>query len=686
MRKISLFFLPLFLFASEEKIVEVYAKNVEQNATTALIHDEIEVHYDGKVLYANDGIYRFKQKKLFLKGDVKIIDPLEKKTIYADSLDVEFDTEKILFKKFFEIDKEDVWVKAQKAIKQKEKIDLENAIFSSCKVKTPDWKIVFSKAKYDLKEKKLKLYDAKVYIKKFPIFYLPYLPLNLSKERRSGFLTPTFDYSEDEGFAYSQPYFWAISKSQDLEITPQIRTQRGYGIYSTYRFVDTKYSFGKIRVGYFKDLDSFTKEHNLKYNKHYGVEIYYRNKNLLPFLTQAGYKNALYINALQFNDTEYLNLQFKDKMAHHKVGSFYESRVNFFLQSESFYAGAYLKYFKDTTKSDNSSTLQILPELEFATSYKSLIANNFYYKAIVSLSNYTRDEGSKALKLKFQAPLEFHISLFNDFVSFNATEEIEATGYDFYNVPIEQKKYSSLVLNSKVNLSTELIKNYKNATHIVELGATYIKSQILSQDFMKYEEIPDDLKSDFVDDIPFDSKIDFRLHQYWFSQDLKIDHIVDLDYYFNDNKFRDLHQEFKINYKNWFFNSNIRYSFLHSQTTDINNKIGYNGSKFGLWLGFLWKKDYLSLETVSKELQAGAYYNYNSNLKFDAKIAYNIKDTTLKEWRVHSFYKRKCWSLDFTLGQDIRPVIKSDGSRGSISNNFVQFQVTILPFGQSFGN
>ncbi len=680
MRKSFLLLLP-FALVAQEKIVEVYAKSVEQNATTALIHQEIVVHYDGKILYGNEGVYDKEHKKLFLKENVKIVDPVEKKTINANSLEVEFDSERVVFKDFFEIDRQDVWIKAKEAIKQKEKIDLKNAVFSSCETKSPDWKILFSKAKYNTKSKKLKLYNARLYIKNFPVFYFPYIPLNFSKTRRTGLLSPTFDYEQKSGLLYSQPFFWAISKSQDLEIVSQIRTKRGYGVYATYRFVDTKYSFGTLRLGYFKDKKSFFEEQHLRYDKHYGIEFIYKNSNLFSWLSQKGFQNAFYINALNFNDTEYLALQLDDTLSHHKVGSFYESRVNFFIKNESFYSGIYLKYFKDPTTTSNKKTLQILPEFEVAIPYHSLFGNSLYYKADFSVINYTREEGTKALKVKLKAPLEFHSSLFNDYLSFNITEELEATGYDFYNVPIDQKKYSSIVLNSKINLSTELLKNYQSGTHIIELSATYTKSHILSQNFMKYKEIPESLKTDFVDDIPFNSKIDFRLHQYWRGKRLSINHIVDLNYYFSDHKFRDLHQEIKINYNRWYFSSNVRYSFLHSQTTDINNKIGYSSGKFGAWLAFLWKKDYLSLETTSKELQVGGYYNYSSNLKFNAHLAYNIKDTTLKEWDMRAFYKRKCWSLDFTFGQNIRPVIKSDGSRGSISNNFVKFQLKVLPFG-----
>ncbi len=673
--------LSIFLLA-EDKIVEVYSKSLEANETMAIAKDEVLVKYDNKILYANRGIYNFLNKKLFLKGNVKIVNPLTKRVINASSLEVDFnENEKIKFKNFFEIDKKEIWIKAKEAIKKNNFIYLENAIFSSCNLKNPDWKITFQKAKYIIKNKELKLKNALFYIKKIPIFYFPYIPLYFSKTRRSGLLSPSFNYSKNEGFLYLQPIFWAISPSYDLEVSPQIRTKRGHGVYMTYRFVDTKYSFGELKFGYFKDKNSFFQEYNLKYNKHYGVEFFYKNSNLISYLKSKNIQNKLYINIVNFNDEEYLNLQLKDKLSHHKIGNFYESRLNLFFKGESFYTGLYLKYFKDSTKTNNKDTLKLLPKIEFSTPYKTILYNNFYYKLYFALSNYTREEGTKALKIKFKAPFEFHKSILNDYLNLNITQEIEATGYDFYNVPLNQKKYSSIVLNNKINLSTELIKTYKNGTtHLIELSSTYTKSEIISQNFMKYKEIPKDLKQDFVDDIPFESKIDFRLHQYLNSKNLKVEHILDLDYYLNNKKFENLHQELKLSYKNFFLESNFKYSFLYSKTTNINNKIGFLKSNYGAWISFLWKKDILSLETISKEITIGGNYQYNSNLKFDTSITYNIKDKTLKEWRLHTFYKRKCWSLDFSIGQDIKPIIKSNGQRGSISNKFIQFQIKVLPF------
>jgi len=678
--------LPLFIagsfLAAQEvyKDIEVYADNIEQNATQAVIKGGLLVFYDNKIMKAQNGVYDIEHKLLILNGDVVIFDETGKK-INANELEVNLNNNHIKFHNFFEIDEDDIWIGAIKATKQENNITLENAIFSSCEVKNPDWKITFSKAKYDTKTKELRLSDAKIYIKDMPVFYMPYLYLPLSKERRSGLLFPTLSYDNKEGFIYSQPYFWAINKSQDLEIVPQIRTNRGYGIYATYRFVDTKHSKGKIKVGYFNDKESFSDDYNLRYKEHYGLELYYKNTQVSKTLSDMGFENKFYLNGVFFNDRDYLDLQLDDKISHHKIGSFYESRANFYIKNSYFLTGVYFKYFKDTTQVSNKETLQTLPKFQFHIPYTNLIYKNVSISADLSATNYTRESGTKAFKLKLSVPLESHFSLFNDFLNVNITEELEATGYDFYNVPLSQKKYSSIVLNTTIELSSEFVTAFSTGSLISMYSATYTKSNILNEHWMRYKEIPSDLKSDFVDDIPYESKITFRTHQFWQSENWDIDYLLEAHYYLQEGEFRDLNQELDLKYKNWQFYSKIGYSFLHKQTTDIYNKFGYSNGKWGLFVSGLWKKDYLSFETLEKEIALSGYYNYSPDFKVKAKVAYNIEDGNLKEWRVGTIYKRKCWSLDLQVGQDIRPIIESDGSRGSISNNFVKLQVKVLPFG-----
>jgi len=671
------------LHASEEfKEVEVYANSVEQHKDISNINGGVVIVYDGDIMSAKSAIYSAKDKTITLNGNVIIINSSGKR-VNAKSLIINLDNNKIVFKDMFLIDKEHIWFLAKDAQKQDKDIKLKNAIFSSCAIKNPDWSIGFKRAVYDTKSKELRLSGAKLYIKEIPAFYFPYLYLPLSKERRSGLLRPIFSYGKTEGFLYSQPYFWAISKSQDLEFDAQIRTNRGYGGYLTYRFVDTKDSFGKIRVGYFKDKSSFTQKYNLKYKKHYGAEIFYKNSSLIDSLAKLGFENKLYINASYFNDKDYIDLQLHDKFKHHTLGSFYDSRLNYYIKNSYFFTGISFDYYKDTTKSSNRDTLQILPKLHFHIPLTNILYNNLSYSLDATITNYTRQSGTKAFKAKVNAPIELHFSLFNNYLSLNISEELEATGYDFYNVPIEQKKYSSVVLNHKVELLSDLSKIYKSGIHTAFFSIMYSKTSILNENWMKYQEIPNSLKVDFVDEIPFESKVTFRTHQYWhsFSNKFDVNYILEAHYYPQDGKLRDLEQEIDLKYKNWSFYSKLGYSFVHNKATEVYNKFGYSNGVYGLFFAGLWKRDILSFDTTTKEISLNGYYNRSENLKFRAQVAYNIKDKNLKNWEVGAYINRKCWSVDFSFGQDIRPVIKSSGSRGSISNNYFKVQFRVLPFG-----
>ncbi len=674
-----------FVEAIESKDVEVFTTNIKEENNTFYIDGGVVIEYDGDIITANNGIYNKNNSTLTLKGGATLISKSGKR-VNAKEFVINLDNDHILFKDFFQIDKEDIWISGIEAKKEENIVKFKNALVSSCVVENPDWMIGFDKAIYDTTTKELKLSDAKVYIKDIPIFYFPYLYLPLSKDRRSGFLRPKYANMSDEGSLLELPYFWAISKSQDLEIDPQIRTKRGYGLYATYRFFHAKDAYGTIKAGFFNDKKSYTDKYNIRYNKHYGVELLYKNYTLIDALSKKGYQNALYINGVHLSDRDYISLQNRNYLKHFSTGSFLESRLNYFVKNNYFYSGVNFRYFKYLNGDNNKDTLHLLPNLHLHLPHNNLIYNNLSYSADLTATNYTRDLGNKSFKVKFEVPLELHYSLFSHYLNLNISEDIVATAYDFYNVPIEQKKYSSIVANHKIELATDLTKVYDSAIHTAMFSLIYTKSTIISEDWMKYRSIPQSLKSDFIDEIPFDSKLTFRTHQYWKSlkKGVSLKYILDAHYYFKENKLRDLKQEFTLSYKKWSLYSEFGYSFKYNKTTGIYNKIKYKDKKYGASLGFYWKKDYETLETTSKDLTASAYYKYDENLRFRASAAYDFRNKSLRNWQVGSFLDKKCWSIDLSFGENIKPIINKAGNRDSISNKYFKVQFTLLPFGLSY--
>ncbi len=677
--------LALTLVHAEASEVAVYAKEVHQEQGNLIANDGVVVEHDGSLFRAQSAKYNKAKNSILLQGDVTLIEKSGKR-IRAKELTVNLDDNHVVFKDFFTMGRDHIWISSTDGEKKENKIKVENALFSSCDVNDPDWMLGFNKAIYDTESEVVKFYDAKVYVKKVPVFYFPYLYIPLSNERRSGFLYPDISIRGKDGFSYRQPYFWNISRSQDLTIDAQIMAKRGYGVSAEYRFYHAKDAFGAIRAGYYKDKKSYVEKENLLHSKHYGIEFNYLNGSLLDSLANNGYENKLYINGTYFNDGDYFNLS-ANPLSHHRVGSYYDSRLNYYIKkSDSFYVGITSDFYKSTVKEHNDDTIQILPQIQFHMPFTSLVGNSISYSLDATNANLTRNKGTKAGKSVIKAPLFAHFSLLNNYLNLDISEELQISAYRFINVPLKNKKYERVSLNHKVSLSSDLTKIYDSGIHTLMLSAVYTKSNKLSESWMKYDEIPADLKEDFVDDLAYRHEIALRAHQIWssFGSKLSIDHILESSYNLDNKKFENIENTFYLKYENWSFYSFLDYSVDAKKLREIHNTIGYSNGKYGLSLGYLWNRDYQSFATLSKQLTFSSYYKYSNRLKFSASADYDFSYKKVSNWNVTTDFNRKCWAVRFSFGQDIRPVLKSSG-QSSIKNNYFSFNFTILPFGISYG-
>ncbi len=677
--------LALSLVQVEASEVAVYAKEVRQNKGILVANNGVVVEYNGSIFRADSAQYSKADNKIVLQGNVTLIEKSGKR-IRAKELTITLDDNHVLFKEFFTMGRDHIWISSTKGEKENNIIRAENALFSSCDVNNPDWMLGFDKAIYDTKTEVIKFYDAKVYVKKVPLFYFPYLSIPLSTKRRSGFLYPDFSIRGKDGFYYRQPYFWNISQSQDLTFDAQILSKRGYGVSATYRFYHEKDAFGSIRAAYYKDKKSYVQKEKLLHSKHYGIEINYFNGSLFDDLTANGYENKLYINGTYFNDGEYFNLS-ANPLSHHRVGSYFDSRLNYFInKSNAYYIGLTTNFYKSTVKKHNDDTIQVLPQLQFHLPFTNIAGNYLSYSFDATNINLTRNHGTKAGKSVIKVPLYAHFSLLNNYLNLDISEELQMSAYRFINVPLKNKKYERVSLNHKVSLSTDLTKVYKSGIHTVMLSAIYTKSNKLSESWMKYSEIPVDLKKDFVDDLAYKHQIALRSHQLWssFGNNFNIDHIIESSYDLEKKRFDNLENSLSIRYKNWSFNSFIEYSLDAKKLREMHNIIAYRSWKYGFSLGYLWNREYQSFKTLTKQLTLDSYYRYNKSLKFSAGANYDLDAKKIRNWSITTDLNRKCWAIRLSFGQDIRPVLKTNGE-SSIKNNYVSFNFTILPFGISYG-
>ncbi|MGC2210993.1 MAG: LPS assembly protein LptD [Candidatus Korobacteraceae bacterium] len=127
---------------------------------------------------------------------------------------------------------------------------------TSCAEQTPKW--TFNASKIDLVAgDDAKLYHSSFRLMKLPIFYFPYtqLPAN-GMARTSGFLLPTAGDSTTKGFIMGEGVYWAINRSNDLTLSSEYYSSRGWS--QTVHFRSKPSEKSSIELHYFGVMDRGT--------------------------------------------------------------------------------------------------------------------------------------------------------------------------------------------------------------------------------------------------------------------------------------------------------------------------------------------------------------------------------------------------------------------------------------------
>lgn len=118
--------------------------------------------------------------------------------------------------------------------------------YTTCDVGVNDWFIRAKDFEVDKERQIGTARNASVEFMGKPILYSPYLNFSLDRERKSGFLAPTFGQTGNSGTEFSIPYYWNIAPNRDATITPRVMTKRGVQLRNEFRYLDPTYR-GELR-------------------------------------------------------------------------------------------------------------------------------------------------------------------------------------------------------------------------------------------------------------------------------------------------------------------------------------------------------------------------------------------------------------------------------------------------------
>lgn len=132
---------------------------------------------------------------------------------------------------------------------------IENGSFTTCQCEgtaSPDWSVSAKEVEVTLRGRGV-VRGGVFKVRNRPVLYLPYGIFSVRTERQGGFLFPRYSFSSKRGFQWEQPFFWAISKSQDVTFTADLETAARAGALGEYRYALSRQTQGQLDVSYFNE-------------------------------------------------------------------------------------------------------------------------------------------------------------------------------------------------------------------------------------------------------------------------------------------------------------------------------------------------------------------------------------------------------------------------------------------------
>lgn len=210
---------------------------------------DAELRQWGQVLFADHLIYRQPEDEVFADGKVRI----EQKADITEGDELRFKLgDKQGYMKPAEILLGEQLPpgrgSAAKLLFQGENhYRLEQTQYTTCPIGDDDWFLRASELNLDRTTQVGTAYNAHVVFKGVPILYSPWMTFPLTRDRKSGFLAPSFGSTGRSGGEFTLPYYWNIAPNRDATISARVMQKRGLQLDNELRYLDTSYA-GKANV------------------------------------------------------------------------------------------------------------------------------------------------------------------------------------------------------------------------------------------------------------------------------------------------------------------------------------------------------------------------------------------------------------------------------------------------------
>ena len=703
MRKI-LFLIPICVFSLSAAVqdVQLLADDVKQDKGIVTANKNVVVYSQEYLVTADCAVYDQNNSVIELFGNVNMMKGKDEvsRSNYAK---LNLKNNNAAFESLFMMNKDmEVWMRSDESSSDSEYYRVRKAMVSSCNVQDPDWSITSSSAMLNKQNKFLHLFNPVFRIANVPVFYLPYFGFSTDTTRRTGLLPPELGYGKSEGFYYKQPVYFAPYNEWDLEFDPQIRTNRGAGIYGAFRFTDSPDSRGEISFGSFTDKNSYRAKQKsetsnraeLKNKTHKGVGLKYERDKLIKYLSEADLQEGMWIDATKLNDIDYLNLKGRDD----DYDSLVTSKFNYFIANDDHYFGAYAKYYIDTekigSKNENKDTLQELPSLQYHKFTDDIVLPNILYSIDLQSHRYDRKIGVRATQYEFTLPASVHVPLFDDSLTFSFYEYLYASRINYENKinsfdDKREDKHANFVNNyHKFALHTDLAKAYESFYHTLNFGAEYLlpgyRKGNLDDEFIYDKDLNE--YENFLAQDQSKEEVSGYLTQYFFNGSGRkvVKHSISQGYYTKDDEYSNLKNAIYLYpFENFSLYNKLEYSHKDRELKKVQNGLYYTHDLF--WINMLHtmkKSDSKAKNSATKD----SYFTSSAGVKLPHQYSliggwqYDLERSYTKSWRVGVLHQRKCWNYGLIYQHDVEPTTTTNGS-ASTKKSGIYFTINFYPMG-----
>lgn len=214
--------------AAQDIAFEADSIEYEQDGDIVTAKGNVHVARNGDRLVADEVRWDRKSGKVTAKGDV-VISSTDGDRAYTDEVEVTENLHDGVVENLLLVTTDGGRLAAAHGRRDGAVYVLDHASYSPCRVedddgcpKEPTWQIQADEVVYDSGRKRVRYRGAKVRIFGLPIIPLPGLQHSVGDEGASGLLVPDVGYDARNGFELKIPYYFRLSESRDITVTPYL--------------------------------------------------------------------------------------------------------------------------------------------------------------------------------------------------------------------------------------------------------------------------------------------------------------------------------------------------------------------------------------------------------------------------------------------------------------------------------